>query len=347
MDTKVYYLDEDDMDKINEAAQIIKNGGLVVFPTETVYGLGANALNEEACKKIFIAKGRPQDNPLIVHVADFDISKYVKNIPEMAQKLMEAFWPGPLTIIMEKSHLIPGAVTAGLDSVAIRMPSNKVARRLIELSGVPIAAPSANLSGRPSPTTIEHCIEDLSGRVDAIIGGERCEVGLESTVVDTTGGVATILRPGGITKEMLEDVIGRVEIDPAIMKKPDSNFKPKAPGMKYRHYAPKSPMVIVRGRDEDVINYINKRVEELEKEGKRAGIMAADETMERYRGGFKISVGSRKQLGIIAANLFDSLREFDKIGIDYIFAEGFPEEGLGLAIMNRLKKAAGYNVIEV
>lgn len=347
MDTKVYYLDEDDMDKINEAAKIIKNGGLVVFPTETVYGLGADALNEEACKKIFIAKGRPQDNPLIVHVADFDISKYVKNVPEMAQKLMEAFWPGPLTIIMEKSHLISGTVTAGLDSVAIRMPSNKVARRLIELSGVPIAAPSANLSGRPSPTTIEHCIEDLSGRVDAIIGGEKCEVGLESTVVDTTGDVATILRPGGITKEMLEDVIGRVEIDPAIMKKPDSNFKPKAPGMKYRHYAPKSPMVIVRGRDEDVINYINKRVEELEKEDKRAGIMAVDETMERYRGGFKISVGSRKQPGIIAANLFDSLREFDKIGIDYIFAEGFSEEGLGLAIMNRLKKAAGYNMIEV
>jgi L-threonylcarbamoyladenylate synthase len=347
MDTKVYYLDDKETEKIEAAAEIIREGGLVVFPTETVYGLGADALNEEACVKIFEAKGRPQDNPLIVHVADFDISRYVEEIPQNALKLMEAFWPGPLTIIMKKSSIIPERVTAGLDSVAIRMPSNKVARRLIELSGVPIAAPSANISGRPSPTAIEHCIEDLSGRVDAIIGGERCEVGLESTVVDATGDTVIILRPGGITREMLREVVKKVEIDPAIMERASEDLKPRSPGMKYRHYAPKSPMVIVKGERGAVIDYINYKTLELQGEGKRAGVMACEETLGEYSSKYKISVGSMSQPGIIAANLFDSLREFDKIGVDYILAEGFPEDGIGLAIMNRLKKAAGYNLVEV
>lgn len=347
MNTKVYYLDENNTDKISEAAEIIRRGGLVVFPTETVYGLGANALSGQACEGIFKAKGRPQDNPLIVHVADFDIEKYVMEIPESAQRLMETFWPGPLTIIMKKSDIIPDTVTAGLDSVAIRMPSNKVARRLIELSGVPIAAPSANISGKPSPTTIEHCVDDLTGRVDAIIGGERCEVGLESTVVDTTGEIVTILRPGGITREMLEEAVGRVEIDPAIMDRLVEGVKPKSPGMKYRHYAPKSPMVIIKGDREKVVEYINGKTVEFESQGKKVGVLASEENIGLYTSKQKLSVGSVKNPGIIAANLFDSLREFDKIDVDYIFAEGFSEEGLGLAIMNRLKKAAGYNVLEV
>lgn len=344
MDTKVYRINEKDTEIINIAADVIRSGGIVAFPTETVYGLGGNALDAEACKKIFIAKGRPQDNPLIVHVADFDISRYVKHIPHKARLLMEAFWPGPITIIMKKSEIIPDEVTAGLDSVGIRMPENRVARKLIELSGVPIAAPSANLSGKPSPTTIEHCIDDLTGRVDMIIGGDRSEVGLESTVVDSDDDKITILRPGAITKEMLEEAVGEVFIDPTIDGITDKNIKPRAPGMKYRHYAPKAPLIIVKGEGDRVIEYINRQTEEGKE---KVGVMSTDETLDRYNAEHVISLGSRKNPGKIAANLFDSLREFDKIDIDQIYSEGFPEENLGLAIMNRLKKAAGYKIIEV
>ncbi|QCX33384.1 threonylcarbamoyl-AMP synthase [Caloramator sp. E03] len=347
METKVYYIDEKDDKKIKEASRIIKAGGTVVFPTETVYGLGANALDEDACKKIFLAKGRPQDNPLIVHVADFDISKYVKYIPEKAKILMENFWPGPLTIIMPKSDTIPYMVTAGLENVAIRMPLNKIARKLISYSGVPIAAPSANISGRPSPTTIEHCIEDLNGKVDMIIGGEKCEVGLESTVVDVSDGEVIILRPGAITKEMMEEVIGNVFIDPAVLDKLKDDEKPRAPGMKYRHYAPSAPLTIVCGDINRVIEYINSKTLENNMKGIKTGILATDETVNEYKGSLKISLGSRKKPGIIAANLFDCLREFDKIDVDIIYAEGFGEEGINLAIMNRLKKAAGYNIVKV
>lgn len=349
MDTKVYYINENDIDidKIKLGAEIIKNGGTVVFPTETVYGLGANALDSDACKKIFIAKGRPGDNPLIVHVADFDISKYVKYVPENAKKLMESFWPGPLTIIMPKSENIPEVVTAGLDSVGIRMPFNKIARRLIEYAGVPIAAPSANISGKPSPTCIEHCIDDLTGRVDMIIGGDKCDIGLESTVVDTTGPIVTILRPGGITKSMLEEVLGKVEIDPGIMGEIGEGVIPKAPGMKYRHYAPVAELTIVKGKTDNVCKYINEKVKELQGKRFKIGILGTDENIGKYEGNAIISIGSRNSPGIIAANLFDCLREFDKIEVDYIFAEGFPEDGIGLAIMNRLKKAAGNSVVEV
>lgn len=344
MDTEVYRINEKDMDIINKAAEVIRNGGIVAFPTETVYGLGANALDANACKKIFIAKGRPQDNPLIVHVADFDIERYVKYIPDKARILMENFWPGPITIIMKKSEIIPDTVTAGLDSVGIRMPENRVARKLIEASGVPIAAPSANLSGKPSPTTIEHCINDLTGRVDMIIGGDKCQVGLESTVVDTDGDRITILRPGAITKEMMEEVVGEVFIDPAINGITDKNIVPKAPGMKYRHYAPKAPLTIVCGDADRVVEYINAKVLEGKK---KIGVMSTDETHDKYRAEHVISLGSRKNPGKIAANLFDSLREFDKIDVDQIYSEGFPEGNLGLAIMNRLKKAAGNNIIHV
>lgn len=347
MDTKIFYIDENDIDIIKKAAKIIKDGGLVAFPTETVYGLGANALNSDACKNIFIAKGRPQDNPLIVHVVDFDISDYVKKISNSARKLMEAFWPGPLTIIFEKSEKIPQVVTAGLSSVAIRMPENKIARLLIKNAGVPIAAPSANLSGRPSPTTIEHCIDDLKGRVDMIIGKGRCEFGLESTVVDATGEDIIILRPGAITEGMIRDVIGSVSLDPAIIKKPEGDFKPKSPGMKYRHYAPKAPLTIVQGKNEDVLEYIKVKSLELQKRGLRTGVMTVDENIDKYEEAYVLSLGSRKNPEIIASNLFDCLREFDKINVDYIYAEGFSEEGIGFAIMNRLKKAAGYSVIKL
>ncbi len=347
MDTKVCYVTEKDIDKINKAAEVIKRGGLVAFPTETVYGLGANALDEKAVSKIFEAKGRPQDNPLIVHVADFDISKYVTYIPQKAKLLMEAFWPGPITIIMPKSDIIPDRVTAGLKCVGMRMPSNKVARKLIELSKTPIAAPSANLSGKPSPTTIGHCIDDLMGKVDMIIGGDRCIVGVESTVVDTTDGNVTILRPGGITLEMLKEVVGEVKIDPAIMKKPDKDFKPKAPGMKYKHYAPKAPMTVVRGENEKVISYINEMAKKKRLNGEKVGILGTEENLDKYEGNIKICIGKRSVPGIIAANLFDCLREFDKIDVDYIISEGFSEKGIGLAIMNRLKKAAAYNIIDL
>jgi L-threonylcarbamoyladenylate synthase len=347
LDTKVCYLTKDSSEEIKEAGMLIKNGGTVVFPTETVYGLGANALDPIACLKIFEAKGRPQDNPLIIHVADFDISRFVKHIPMAAEKLMESFWPGPLTIIMKKSDLIPDMVSAKLDSVAIRMPENKIARMLIEYAGVPIAAPSANISGKPSPTSIEHCIEDLTGKVDMIIGGEKCKIGLESTVVDATGNVITILRPGCITKHMLEEVVGYVEIDPAISGKLEDGIVVKSPGMKYRHYAPKAPLTIVTGNCKDVIRYINKKIHELQSQGYETGILGTDENIKEYEGNNRISLGSRSKNGIIAANLFDCLREFDKIDIDYIFAEGFSEEGIGLAIMNRLKKAASYNIIDL
>lgn len=347
MKTEICYIGEEDRDTIMKAAKIIKEGGIVAFPTETVYGLGANALNTNAVEKIFEAKGRPQDNPLIVHVADFDIYKYVKEVPKKAKLLMDAFWPGPITIILKKSDLIPDRVTAGLDSVGLRMPENRIARTLIQYSGFPIAAPSANISGKPSPTSIEHCILDLNGKVDMIIGGDRCSVGIESTVVDATSEEIIILRPGAITEEMIHEVSKSTSIDPAVMKKPDKNLKPRAPGMKYRHYAPKAPMVVIIGDDEDVIQYINDKIKIHNQKNLKVGVMAVEENIKRYDTNYKVSLGTKKNPGIIAANLFDCLREFDKIDVDYIYSEGFSEQGLGLAIMNRLKKAAGYNILHI
>lgn len=347
METRIFRVTKNSIEKIKLAGKILADGGTVVFPTETVYGLGANALSAEACTKIYAAKGRPQDNPLIVHVADFDISKYVSRIPKKAEQLMESFWPGPLTIIMPKSELIPELVTGGLDSVALRMPSNRIARMLIEFAGIPVAAPSANLSGRPSPTTIEHCIEDLSGRVDMIIGGEKCNVGLESTVVDATGDSVVILRPGAITKSMLEEVVGEVGVDPACMGMLEEGQRPKSPGMKYRHYAPKAKLVIVKGEPEKVISYINARAAENSSNGIRTGVMSTDENAAQYQDATVVRIGSVELPGIIAANLFDCLREFDRIKVDQIYSEGFEEDGIGMAIMNRLKKAAGFNIVQV
>jgi L-threonylcarbamoyladenylate synthase len=349
MNTKVVMVDENNLDKniIEEAGTVIREGGLVAFPTETVYGLGANALDEEAVKKIFVAKGRPQDNPLIVHVADFDLEPLVKNIPEVAIKLMESFWPGPLTIILEKSELIPDVTSAGLSSVGIRMPSNNISRELIRAAGVPIAAPSANISGRPSPTEASRCVEDLEGRVDFILGGGSCQVGLESTIVDCTSNPPCVLRPGGVTLDMLRKVDSAIYIDPAVMKKAEGNFKPKAPGMKYRHYAPKAPMKIVQGDLQKTIEIIKEIVQNSIDENKQVGILATEESIDKYPQGMVISLGSRMDVESIGKNLFEALRLFDDAGVDIILSEAFEEDGFGTAVMNRLKKSAGYDIIQV
>ena len=349
METKVARLDEQniEIEKIREAAQVIKNGGTVAFPTETVYGLGANALDEEAVKKIFIAKGRPQDNPLIIHVGDFNIKPYVKEIPTVARKIMDRYWPGPITLIFEKSDIVPDVTSAKLATVGIRMPSNNIARELILASKTPIAAPSANISGRPSPTNVDSCIEDLSGKVDYILGGNISEVGLESTIVDCTVEPICILRPGAVTIEMLREVDANIYIDPAILSKPENDFKPKAPGMKYRHYAPKAPVKIVKGDIKKTIAKINEMVLNNIEQEKTVGIIATDETKESYKNGIVVSLGSRENLEEIAQNLFKVLRSFDSMDIDVILCEAFQEQGVGTAIMNRLKKSAGFDIIEV
>lgn len=350
MKTKVVRLDENNIDEhvISKAGNILRQGGLVVFPTETVYGLGANALDKDAVKKIFEAKGRPQDNPLIVHISKVkDIEKLVEEIPPIAQKLMDKFWPGPMTIILKKKDIIPNETSAGLDSIGIRMPSNKIAMELISMAGVPIAAPSANLSGKPSPTDLETCIEDLDGRVNAILGGDNSEVGVESTVIDCTIDPPCILRPGGITLEMLKEVDSNIYIDPAIMKKPDKELRPKAPGMKYRHYAPKAPLKIIKGDLNKTIEKINEMVQNYIDAEKKVGIIATDETIDNYKKGEVVSIGSRKDLNTIAHNLFYVLRTFDEKNVDLILSEAFEEKDMGVAIMNRLKKSAGYDIINL
>ncbi|WP_341875812.1 L-threonylcarbamoyladenylate synthase [Defluviitalea saccharophila] len=333
---------------IKEAAQIIQAGGLVAFPTETVYGLGANALDEASVKKIFQAKGRPSDNPLIVHISSREeLPPLVEYIPEKAQILMDAFWPGPLTLIFPKSDSIPYSITAGLATVAIRLPQNKIARALIEAAQVPIAAPSANTSGKPSPTKASHVIEDLNGKIEMILDGGSVLVGLESTVVDVTGDIPMILRPGGVTKEMLEEAVGEVLVDPAILSQKALTSIPKSPGMKYKHYAPKAKVTIVDGELSKVIDTINKFTIEKHAQHLKVGIMATTQTKDSYRGDCIIVVGDRNQPETIAANLFDTLRAFDEAGMDVILAEAFPYEEIGFAIMNRLQKAAGYDIVRV
>ncbi len=348
MKTKIAILDENDIKQniINEAGSVIAEGGLVVFPTETVYGLGANALDKAAVEKIFKAKGRPQDNPLIVHVADFDIDGLVKGIPTIAREIMNKYWPGPITLIFNKSDLIPSITSAGLDTVGIRMPSNLIARKLIEAAGTPIAAPSANISGRPSPTEVESCIADLTGKIEYILGGDKSEVGLESTIVDCTCTPICILRPGAITLEMLREIDDGVYIDKNIMASPMNDFKPKAPGMKYRHYAPKAPVKIICGDLEKTIAKINEIVQNSIGK-KKIAIMATDETKDKYPCGVVISLGSRKHLDTVGRNLFEVLRSFDAIDVDLILSEAFEEKGIGVAIMNRLKKSAGFDIIYV
>ena len=349
METKVAIIKDinKDIKFIEEAGAIIRDGGIVAFPTETVYGLGANALDEEAVKKIFIAKGRPQDNPLIVHVCSKNISELVKEVPEVAQRMIDKFWPGPLTTILEKNDIIPNMTSANLNTVGIRMPSSEIALKLIELSKRPIAAPSANISGRPSPTEVERCIEDLNGKVDYIIGGESSDIGVESTIIDCTVNPPLVLRPGGITLEMLKEIDSNIEIDSALKSKPTENFKPKAPGMKYRHYAPKAHLKIIKGKNEKTIEIINEILENYIEKGNDVAILTTDENLNKFNSGKVISLGSENNLNEIAKNLFETLRKCDDLGVQHILCQGFEEKGVGLAIMNRLNKAAGYDILEV
>ncbi len=336
-------------EELQEACKILQNGGLVAFPTETVYGLGGDALRPEASAGIYAAKGRPSDNPLIVHIADMDsLEDVAAQIPEAAVKLAQHFWPGPLTMIFPKTEKVPESTTGGLDTVAVRMPSHPIARALIRESGVYIAAPSANTSGRPSPTKAEHVQEDLDGRIDMIIDGGAVGIGLESTIVDMSTGVPTILRPGYITKEMLEDILGEVQVDPAILSRSiNPNVVAKAPGMKYRHYAPKGQMTIVEGETDKVISEINRLCQEKTAGGSSVAVIATEETKAYYTCDHVRSIGSRSTEGSIAAGLYDILREMDHIGAEYIFAESFEKDALGKAIMNRMLKAAAYHVINV
>ena len=348
---KTEYVDLRDGKDVKEglykAAEIIKNGGLVAFPTETVYGLGANGLDENIVPKIYEAKGRPSDNPLILHISEFDeIKSIVKEIPDVAFVLADEFWPGPLTMVFKKSAIVPYRTTGGLESVAVRMPSNKIAREFIKAAGVPVAAPSANSSGRPSPTKAEHVLSDLDGKIDMVIDGGTVDIGLESTIVDVTGEVPVILRPGFITEEMLSEAIGRVQTDEAVKNlTPDKDIKPKAPGMKYRHYAPQGKMTIYKGSSENVVKVINE--ETAKSEGKKTAVLATDETKRYYKADIVISVGSREDSESIAHNLFDTLRSFDDMGAEIIFSESFDDNRLGFAIMNRLHKSAGYNIVNV
>lgn len=362
-------VDGTNYDNIKVAANILQNKGLVAFPTETVYGLGGDALDAEAASKIYAAKGRPSDNPLIVHIADTkSVYELATEVPEKAKMLMEAFWPGPLTIILPKRDIVPDGTTGGLNTVAIRMPSHPVALNMIRESGLYIAAPSANTSGRPSPTLAEHVMEDMNGRIEMILDGGAVGIGIESTIVDLTGDIPVILRPGFITKSMLEEIVGKVTIDPALIE-PDLNLRPKAPGMKYTHYAPKGELTIVEkdasnscrvscieGSDkvdnpyccnDKVVETINKLVAEKLADGHRVAVITTSENSDKYSCENVLIAGDRAQGETIAAKLYQVLRQCDELEVDYIFSEAFNDGELGGAIMNRLLKAAGHRVIRV
>ncbi len=333
---------------IRAAAAIIRKGGLVAFPTETVYGLGGDAFDESAAAHIYEAKGRPSDNPLIVHISRTEDLKAVSDdVPETAYKLADKFWPGPLTLIVRKNSRVPMSVTGGLDTVAVRLPSHELARKLIAESGTFIAAPSANLSGRPSPTTGLHVIEDLSGRIDMIIDAGAIDIGLESTIVDLSEGIPVILRPGYITRDMLSEVVGEVRLDPALMSGVKADVAPKAPGMKYRHYAPKAELTIVKGNRDKVVSAMKEMLQRDTEKGLKVGIMISQDNRKYFDKGEIICLGSSADGEEIARHLFAALREFDARNVDVIYSEAFSEEGIGQAVMNRLQKAAGHKTINV
>lgn len=332
---------------VEKAGKFLQNGGLVAFPTETVYGLGGDALNPESSRKIYAAKGRPSDNPLIIHICRWeDLPEIVKKIPESAKRLAAAFWPGPLTMILEKSDKVPRETTGGLDTVAVRMPDDETALSLIDAAGGYVAAPSANLSGRPSPTLAKYVQEDLGGRIEMILDGGQACIGLESTIVDLTEEVPVILRPGYITREMLSEVLGRVEVDKAILPE-GSDIAPKAPGMKYRHYAPKAELTIIAGEENAVVNRINELVRKAKEKGLRSGVIATDKTAARYSADSVKNAGDREKEETAAKELYRILREFDEEEVDVIYSEAFAESGIGQALMNRLLKAAGHHIEEV
>ncbi len=339
MDT--LYLSADNKATASIAADILKNGGLVALPTETVYGLGANGLDENAVAKIFIAKGRPQDNPLILHVADpAQMEDICHDIPQAAWRLAQAFWPGPLTMVLPAKDIVPKGTTAGLSTVAVRCPDSDLTRSIIRLSGVPIAAPSANLSGTPSTTTAAHVLHDHNGRIDAIVDGGACRVGVESTIVDLTEQPPRLLRPGGITPEQLVEILGELTVDKAVTAQIDKDAVVKAPGMKYRHYAPKAPVVIVSGSREAAAGYINRHYEK----GQR--VLCFQEELELYRGCDPLSYGSEADPASLSAGLFDALRQLDSSAVTKVYARCPVGGGIAYAVQNRLKKAAAFQIID-
>lgn len=353
LETKIVTLESEyadsvkDMQEIAAAGEILKNGGLVAFPTETVYGLGGDALNPDSSKKIYAAKGRPSDNPLIVHIYRIeDLKEVAVDIPKTAYALAEKFWPGPLTMILKKSDKVPAETTGGLATVAVRMPNHKAALKMIEAAGGFVAAPSANRSGRPSPTLAKYVIQDMDGRIDMIIDGGQALIGLESTIVDLTSEEPMILRPGYITGKMIEETIGSVAEDVTMFSVAEGQA-PKAPGMKYKHYAPKGEVIIVEGKGENVVEYINARTALAKQQGEKVGVIATLENKEKYHADMVKSAGSREDEAAIAGRLFQILREFDDEEATIIYSEAFFGGDLGQAIMNRLLKAAGHHIEKV
>ncbi|MBO5097278.1 MAG: threonylcarbamoyl-AMP synthase [Agathobacter sp.] len=358
MNTKIYKINYDNRDAfgiasdseeyMKEAGKLIADGELVAFPTETVYGLGGDALHPEAAKKIYAAKGRPSDNPLIIHIAEIsDLERVAREVPPQARLLAEAFWPGPLTMVVWKKDEVPYATTGGLETVAVRMPNHPVALELIRKSGKLIAAPSANTSGRPSPTEAAHVAEDLSGRIAMILDGGSVGIGIESTIIDLTEQTPMVLRPGYITPQMLSEVLGEeVIIDPGILATDDTT-KPKAPGMKYKHYAPKADMVIVDGEKSVVIEEINRLTTEAQAAGRKVAVIATEETRASYCADIVLSMGKREDEDSIAQHMYKILRDCDDLDVQEIYSESFQTPRIGQAIMNRLLKAAGHQVIHV
>lgn len=348
MKTEIVKIDKQNIDEevMLRAGTILRNGGLVAFPTETVYGLGANALDDSAARKTYAAKGRPSDNPLIVHIAETDaLERIVSEVSEKAKLIADKFWPGPLTMVFDKTEEVPSGTTGGLATVAVRMPEDEVALALIRAGGGYVSAPSANVSGRPSPTTAEHVYEDLNGKIDMILDAGSVDIGVESTILDMTVDPPMILRPGAITKDMLEEVIGEIAIDATLLEA-DSDAAPKAPGMKYRHYAPKAQLMIVEGEPKEAAKAIRQIAYEQTRLGYGVGIIATTETAGLYTTGIVKTIGSRSNESTIAKNLYKVLREFDEEEVSYIYSESFSGDGIGDAIMNRLEKAAGHHVLQ-
>ena len=346
MQTIIRKVDEHCIDEkiMMEAGELLKSGALVAFPTETVYGLGANALDEKAAAKIYSAKGRPSDNPLIIHIAEMkNLELITEEIPKAAYLLAEKFWPGPLTMVMKKSKIVPYGTTGGLDTVAVRMPSHPIALEMIKHGGGYVAAPSANTSGRPSPTLASHVADDMDGIIPMILDGGAVGIGIESTIVDLTEEIPTILRPGFITKEMLEEVVGEVQMDKGLDA--DAKTPPKAPGMKYRHYAPKAELVIVEGAKDAVVKKINEMTKENDAKGIVTGVIGTEETVLEYVAKIVKSMGTRDDELSISSHLYGILREFDESDAQVIYSESFKEGAMGSAIMNRLLKAAGHKII--
>lgn len=348
MDTKVVFMDEKHIDTLTlkEAGELIRKGELVAFPTETVYGLGGDALQADSARKIYAAKGRPSDNPLIIHIAKWDdIYHICRDVPEAAKKLADAFWPGPLTMILKKAEIVPKETTGGLDTVAVRLPDHEVAQAFIEQAGGFVAAPSANVSGRPSPTLAKYVYEDMNGKIEMLLDGGQVGIGVESTIIDLTEDIPVILRPGHVTQEMLQQVLGEVCLDPTMLDA-TSTEAPKAPGMKYRHYAPQGELTIVTGDPAAVSDKIKQLLLEDSKNGRKTGVIVSRQDEHLYDADSVKVTGDREDMAAVARSLFRILREFDEEQIECMYVQAFPQDGIGQAVMNRMLKAAGHKIIE-